>query len=71
MPATAVRFYADKVGHAPVLAWLTILRKSDRQAYAKCVVRIQRLAMLGHELRRPEADYLKDASTNCAFEKDA
>jgi DNA-binding XRE family transcriptional regulator len=28
--------------------------------YAKCAVRIRRLADLGHELRRPEADLLRD-----------
>ena len=26
----------------------------------KCLVRIERLGELGHELRRPEADYLRD-----------
>ena len=60
MPVTAVRFYLDEAGHVPVLAWLTDLRKSDRKAYAKCLARIHRLATLGHELRRPEADYLRD-----------
>lgn len=40
-----------------MLAWL------DRQppkVQDKCVVRIERLAELGHELRRPEADLLED-----------
>lgn len=60
MPATAVRFYRDESGQAPVLEWLADLRRTDRQAYAKCVARIQRLAAIGHELRRPEADYLRD-----------
>src|SRR5690348_18212243 len=27
---------------------------------AKCIERIDRLAQMGHELRRPEADYLRD-----------
>ncbi|HYH46218.1 MAG TPA: type II toxin-antitoxin system RelE/ParE family toxin [Thermoanaerobaculia bacterium] len=44
----------------PVLDWLRQLRQRDRRAYAKCVVRIQRLAQEGHALRRPEADYLRD-----------
>jgi hypothetical protein len=43
-----------------VVEWLTALRRSDRRAYAKCVARIQRLAEAGHELRRPEADYVRD-----------
>jgi len=32
----------------------------NAKAYAKCVVRIRRLVELGHELRRPEADLLRD-----------
>jgi phage-related protein len=47
-------------GTAPVLDWLRQLRQKDRRGYAKCVVRIQRLAEEGHALRRPEADYLRD-----------
>ena len=43
-----------------MLAWLKELRRRNRAAYAKCVARVQRLAELGHELRRPEADYLRD-----------
>jgi phage-related protein len=44
----------------PVLDWLRELRRIDRKGYAKCVARIQRLAELGHELRRPEGDFLRD-----------
>jgi len=36
------------------------LRAGNPKAYAKCLVRIRRLAELGHELRRPEADLLQD-----------
>lgn len=36
------------------------LRQRQRRAFAKCVVRIRRLAEMGHELRRPEADLLQD-----------
>ena len=31
-----------------------------RKAQAKCLVKLGRLEALGHELRRPEADYLRD-----------
>ena len=31
------------------------------KARAKCIDRINRLAQLGSELRRPEADYLRDS----------
>ncbi|MEI7941257.1 MAG: type II toxin-antitoxin system RelE/ParE family toxin [Verrucomicrobiota bacterium] len=36
------------------------MRAGNPKAYAKCVVRIRRLTELGHELRRPEADLLRD-----------
>ncbi len=31
-----------------------------RKAQAKCLVKLGRLEEFGHELRRPEADYLRD-----------
>jgi phage-related protein len=60
VPPTEVFFYQEESGRAPVVEWLTELRRSGRRAYAKCVARITRLAEVGHELRRPEADYLRD-----------
>lgn len=60
MPRTRVVFYRDEGGKVPVVEWLQALRRTDRKAYAKCVVRIRRLVELGHELRRPEADFLRD-----------
>jgi hypothetical protein len=44
----------------PVLQWLDELHRSDRRAYNKCVEVINRLALLGHELRRPTVDLLQD-----------
>jgi len=41
----------------PVLDWLDSL---PAKALDKCRVRIERLRDLGHELRRPEADFLRD-----------
>lgn len=60
MPNTRVIFYQDADGRAPVREWLRDLRKKDVRGHEKCVARIERLAELGHELRRPEADYLRD-----------
>jgi len=60
VPGTEVYFFQDRAGGSPVLEWLQVLRAEDHKAYAKCVARIRRLAALGHELRRPEADYLRD-----------
>ena len=60
MPTTIVYFYQDSPGDVPVFDWLKDLKKHDRKGFAKCVAKIQRLEALGHELRRPEADYLED-----------
>jgi|SRR5438270_5567369 len=57
MPKTKVVFYKEDDGSVPLLEWLDSLPK---RALDKCTVRIQRLAELGHELRRPEADFLRD-----------
>jgi phage-related protein len=59
MPKAKLVFYQNE-GVAPALEWLNELRATNERAYAKCRVRLQRLAELGHELRRPEADYLRD-----------
>ena len=60
MPHTRLLFFQDANGAAPVWEWLKDLRAGNPKAYAKCVVRIRRLVELGHELRRPEADLLRD-----------
>ena len=57
MPKIQVIVYQDEAGSAPVLNWLDRL---PAKAQDKCRVRIERLRDLGHELRRPEADYLRD-----------
>lgn len=57
MPHTKVIFYKDDDGSVPVLDWLKTL---PSKAVAKCLVKIERLGELGHELRRPEADLLRD-----------
>jgi phage-related protein len=56
-PRTAIVFYMDDDGTVPVLEWLAGLASKAR---AKCLVRIERLADLGYELHRPEADLLRD-----------
>ena len=60
MPRTGVVFYQEAPGDVPALDWLRRLQRTDRRGYAKCVARVQRLAELGHELRRPEVDFLRD-----------
>jgi hypothetical protein len=56
MPAAEVLFFKEG-DEAPLLTWLDGLPK---RAQAKCIARIERLTELGHELRRPEADFLRD-----------
>ena len=41
----------------PVSKWIERL---PVKAQAKCFLRVERLRELGHELRRPEADLLRD-----------
>jgi len=60
MPATVVVFYQEQAGVSPVMAWLTELRETNVKAFLKCRTAVARLAQLGHELRRPEADYLRE-----------
>lgn len=57
MPTIRVVFYQETVGSTPVLEWLDTL---PPKAQDKCRVKIERLQDLGHELRRPEADLLRD-----------
>lgn len=57
VPVITVVFYQEDDGTVPVLEWLDSL---PRKAQDKCFVRISRLEELGHELRRPEADLLRD-----------
>jgi phage-related protein len=55
--ATEVVFYREEDGGVPLLDWLERL---PRKAREKCLARLARLEELGHELRRPEADFLRD-----------
>ena len=57
MPPIPVVFYRESDGTAPVLDWLDAL---PAKAQDKCRIKIERLCELGHELRRPEADLLRD-----------
>jgi phage-related protein len=57
MPRTCVVLYQDDDGTVPLLEWLDGL---PEKAQDKCRLKIERLQELGHELRRPEADYLRD-----------
>jgi phage-related protein len=57
VPATQVVLFREEDGRVPLVDWLAALPSMAR---AKCMVRLERLGELGHELRRPEVDYLRD-----------
>ena len=57
MPRTEVILFKEDDKSVPVVDWLKRLPKKPR---AKCIAALTRLEELGHELRRPEADYLRD-----------
>ena len=57
MPKTEVVLYSEEDGTCPLLEWMDSI---PPKAQDKCIVRIERLSEMGHELRRPEADHLRD-----------
>lgn len=57
MSKTEVVFYREEDGTVPLVEWLDSLSPKVQN---KCLIRLERLEELGHELRRPEADYLRD-----------
>jgi len=57
MPRTRLVLYREADGTVPVLVWMESL---PVKAGEKCRDALKRLRELGHELRRPEADYLRD-----------
>ena len=57
MPETRVIFFMEGDGAVPIIDWLDEL---PPKAQDKCLAKLKRLEDLGHELRRPEADFLRD-----------
>lgn len=57
MPRIEVVFFKEEDGSVPIVDWLDGI---PAKAQAKCVAKLKRLEDLGHELRRPEADLLRD-----------
>jgi phage-related protein len=57
MPQTTVLFFAETDGTAPLLNWMDGL---PSKAQHKCIVKIERLREMGYELRRPDADLLRN-----------
>lgn len=57
MPKTRVVLFRDADGSCPFLEWFSELPPKVQD---KCYLRLERLREMGHELRRPEADFLRD-----------
>jgi phage-related protein len=58
VPATTIVFFQERPDQTPPLVeWLDSLPEKAQQ---KCLARLKRLEDLGHELRRPEVDYLRN-----------
>lgn len=57
MPKTEVLLYQEEDGSVPLRDWLDEL---EPKAQAKCIACLHRLEAMGHELRRPETDFLRD-----------
>jgi phage-related protein len=57
VPKTKVVLFQDEDGSCPFLTWFGRL---PAKVQDKCFLRLERLREAGHELRRPEADFLRD-----------
>jgi phage-related protein len=57
MGQVAIHLFREENGSVPFLEWFESL---PEKAQDKCLVRLERLQSLGSELRRPEADFLRD-----------
>ncbi len=57
MPKTRVALYREEDGSCPFVEWF---EKLPVKVQDKCYLRLERLREMGHELRRPEADFLRD-----------
>jgi phage-related protein len=56
VPKTSVVLYCEDDGSCPFVEWFNEL---PAKVQDKCYLRLERLRALGHELRRPEADFLR------------
>lgn len=57
MPKTKVIIFKALDGSVPLLKWMDSIPEKARE---KCIVKIERLEMLGYELRRPDCDMLRN-----------
>jgi hypothetical protein len=60
---TGVVLYREVDGSCPFVAWFDELPATVQD---KCYLRLERLREMGRELRRPEADFLRDGNLRSA-----
>jgi phage-related protein len=59
MPPTEVHAFRDRNGEVPIQDWLDEIENREPKAYQKCLARILELSNKGYEMRRPQADLLR------------
>lgn len=57
VPKTRIVLYREEGGICPFVEWFNEL---EAKVQDKVYLRLERLREMGHELRRPEADFLRD-----------
>jgi phage-related protein len=57
MPPTKIVIYQESEDDVPLVDWLDALPENVR---IKCESKMEQLGEFGHELRRPNVDYLRD-----------
>ena len=60
MPQTQIQLFRAADGTVPLEEWLALLEQRQPDAFRKGLERILRLERMGHELRRPAVDFLRD-----------
>jgi len=60
MPHTTIHIFKDEDGSVPFLDWLVELERREKKAFRKCLYMLDLLRRMGHTLRRPQADLLRD-----------
>jgi hypothetical protein len=67
MPNTEILVFRDSEGRSEFFEWLAANAKK-KQLRAKCFAKIVLLGNLGNELRRPNADFLRDGIYELRFQ---
>ena len=67
MPQTVIQLFQAANRSIPFQEWLEDLEHSEPKACKKCLALLLRLESLGHELRRPAADFLRDGIYELRF----